>query len=124
MCDVCKVPLCTKLLLNQTETCFQKWHRCDDLAAAHEEQKEGLRSQREHSKGTGKYEQARNVSRNLMEQEEFGDIEADAEDAMIEQEIERQNNDVTANTLTADAEDATEDAMVEDNSDTAAFGFC
>ena len=59
-----------------------------------------------------------------MEQEEFGDIEADAEDAMIEQEIERQNNDVTSNTLTTDAEDVTENAMVEENSDTAAFGSC
>jgi hypothetical protein len=38
MCRTCQVPLRTTVLLNQTSTCFQRWHSCHDLIITQEEQ--------------------------------------------------------------------------------------
>lgn len=35
-CSSCKVPLCTAVSTGETRSCFEIWHRAEDLSAAHE----------------------------------------------------------------------------------------
>ena len=97
VCTVCAVPLCTRFLLNETETCFEKWHTSISLATVHNEQCAALRTQRLALEGDSKYDHARSVRRRLMQDEYNGDdADVEAEDAMIEEEIRRLENEADA----------------------------
>jgi len=67
MCSTCQIPLCTKLIGDATETCFEKWHSRDDLVEAHMEQCGHLLEQRRKSRESGRWAHARSVRRRVLD---------------------------------------------------------
>ena len=88
-CSVYQISLCSTVLLNQSETCFEKWYNCQNLNEAHDEKYEVFVSGQESSRFTGRYQQAINVRRHLEMNDTVDDgLKFEDDEAIIELEGE------------------------------------
>ncbi len=66
MCNICKIPLCTRRYGLRSDTCFNLWHETDDLIGSHENSNNKVKKAKIAHKPSG----------DEMEEEEHGDGES------------------------------------------------